>query len=260
MSIYERLLELNGSKGAAQIVTLIAGPETDNSAIGRTFVVYGDGSVDSDLADDSLCVQVLDYLQRVKWDKPGIFQFSRDSEYVFFRDRYAKRRTAVVFGGGHISKPLVAMLAMLDFTVTVIDDRPEFANKARFPEATQVICNEFSSVLKNGELEIDGDTAVVIVTRGHRHDLDCLRETIHLNACYLGMIGSRRRIKGIMDMLLDEGTSRENLEKLQAPIGIDVGAVTPAEIALSIAAQIIAVFNSGSLDVLSLQNGGVQHG
>jgi xanthine dehydrogenase accessory factor len=161
-----------------------------------------------------------------------------------FWDRVVHKSRAVVFGGGHISQPLVQLLLLLEFEVTVVDDRPEFANKARFPGAHQVICDNFHKVLK--ELTIYPDTAIIIVTRGHRYDMDCLRAVMHYKTRYLGMIGSRRRIREIVNVMREEGAPEDLEERLRAPIGLDIKAETPAEIAVSIVAEVITVFRGGS--------------
>ncbi|MEN1759689.1 MULTISPECIES: XdhC family protein [Anoxynatronum] len=144
----------------------------------------------------------------------------------------------VILGGGHIAKPLTTMAAQAGFQVTVVDDRLSFANQKRFPEAQQVICESFSTCFQR--LDITSVTYVVIVTRGHRHDLECLRAVIDKGQAYVGMIGSKRRVKGILEELEREGYSKELLEKVHTPIGLDIGAVTPEEIALSIAAELVS--------------------
>jgi len=144
----------------------------------------------------------------------------------------------IVLGGGHIAKPLVEFGAKLGFLVTVADDRPSFANTARFPDAEHVICESFERVFD--KISINSSSYVVIVTRGHRHDMDCYRKIAHLNMAYVGMIGSKRRIKGLKEQLEAEGFLKEHMEKLNAPIGLDIGAITPEEIALSILAQVVS--------------------
>ena len=143
----------------------------------------------------------------------------------------------IVFGGGHIARPLVEFAARAGFSVTVIDDRPSFANKNRFPDAARVICESFERCFEI--VKPNASTFVVIVTRGHRHDMDCLRQALRYNTAYTGMIGSRRRVKSVKEQLLGEGYSQEQLNKVNAPIGLDIGAVTPEEIAISIIAQVV---------------------
>ncbi len=124
------------------------------------------------------------------------------------------------------------------FAVTVVDDRPVFANSVRFPYAKSVICESYENCFKL--LNLNNSSFVVIVTRGHRHDMYCLKEALKYNTAYLGMIGSKRRIKIVKEELLCEGYSQHKLNMVNAPIGIDINAVSPEEIAISILAQLIS--------------------
>jgi xanthine dehydrogenase accessory factor len=121
----------------------------------------------------------------------------------------------VILGGGHIAKPLAEFGAKCGFSVTVADDRPEFANKGRFPTADQVICERFDRCFE--QLRINRSAFVVIVTRGHRHDMDCLRQLLGLETAYTGMIGSRRRVRAALAQLAAEGYPKERLEAVRAP-------------------------------------------
>lgn len=145
----------------------------------------------------------------------------------------------IVLGGGHIALPVVEFGAKVGFAVTVADDRPEFANELRFPWADRVICDTFENAIK--KIRITPYDFVVIITRGHRHDADCLRQILPgTDPAYLGLIGSRRRVRGLFDMLEEEGFPREKMDKICTPIGLKIGAVTPAEIAVSILAELVA--------------------
>ena len=145
----------------------------------------------------------------------------------------------ILLGGGHIAQPLFAMASMLDFSVTVVDDRIAFANSERFPEATQVICNSFRSAIS--DLKIRATDYVCVITRGHRWDGECLREIlIGTLPSYLGMIGSKRRVEGLLGVLAREGFSTDLLDRIHAPIGLKINAQTPAEIAVSICGEMIA--------------------
>jgi xanthine dehydrogenase accessory factor len=164
-------------------------------------------------------------------------------EYLFFWDALGHDRCrAVILGGGHISQPLAVVLDLLGYAVTVADDRPDFANRARFPQA-EVVCGDFLRFLAG--LQADDKTAIVIVTRGHQHDTECLRAVAGQPAGYIGMIGSRRKVAAVFAALADEGVPRELLARVRAPIGLDIGAQGPAEIALSIAAELVAAFRGG---------------
>lgn len=145
----------------------------------------------------------------------------------------------VILGGGHVAQSLADIAGRSGFSVTVVDDRPAFADTARFPMAEQVLCAGFPGCVSS--LGLNTATFLVIVTRGHRHDLECLRATLDYPLAYIGMIGSRRRVKVTKEQLLAEGFGQEQLDRLHAPIGVDIGAVTPAEIAIAILAELIAV-------------------
>lgn len=168
----------------------------------------------------------------------GNLEFYKISEKdAYIIEPFFPEPKLIILGGGHIAKPLVEFGNRAGFSVTVIDDRPSFANTARFPDANKVICESFEKCFDL--ININEASFVVIVTRGHRHDLDCLRKVLKYKTAYTGMIGSKRRVKGVMEILLAEGYEKEVLEKVNAPIGIEIGAVTPDEIAFSIIAQVI---------------------
>ncbi|NLP37534.1 MAG: xanthine dehydrogenase [Firmicutes bacterium] len=144
----------------------------------------------------------------------------------------------LILGGGHIAKPLCRYAAGVGFAVTVVDDRPAFANRHRFPEADEVVCASFAEAIE--EFHFTPFTYVVIVTRGHRHDRECLRAVLPKRWAYVGMIGSKRRVAGILSQLQEEGFNPHLLAKINTPIGLAIGAVTPEEIAVSILAELIS--------------------
>ena len=162
------------------------------------------------------------------WEVDGI---------AYIRNFRPKERL-ILLGGGHIAQPLCRYGAELGFAVTVVDDRPSFANYARFPEAAEVICDAFPKALSG--LCIHGADYVAVITRGHRYDADCLRSILRGTfPKYLGMIGSRRRVIGLFQLLKNEGLPGELLDKIHAPIGLSINALTTQEIAMSIAAELI---------------------
>ena len=145
----------------------------------------------------------------------------------------------LILGAGHIARPLATMAKILGYEVVVVDDRPSFANSARFNTADTIICNDFERALD--AIDINPQTFVVIITRGHRYDKVCLRKVINQPASYIGMIGSRKRVKALISELEEEGVSSELLQKLYSPIGLKIGAETPEEIAVSILSELIKV-------------------
>lgn len=151
----------------------------------------------------------------------------------------------VIVGGGHIGKAVADLAAELEFDVRVIDDRGEYVTQERFPRAEQRISGKMDEVLR--DLKITPHTYCLIVTRGHSHDKEALYHLAERDACYVGMIGSRRKIKMIFEDLLSEGISQEALSKVYAPVGIDIGSQTVLEIAVSICAELVAHRNRGGI-------------
>lgn len=166
---------------------------------------------------------------------PSIIE--EEGQKIFVEPFYPKERL-IVFGGGHIAIPLVKFAANVGFSVTVIDDRPTFANPERFPWADRVICQTFEDCFDM--LNLSEYDYVVIITRGHRHDMLCLRKLLsQKETFYLGMIGSKHRVSGVKEIMLEEGFDEARIKRICTPIGLEIGAVTPEEISISILAQII---------------------
>lgn len=149
----------------------------------------------------------------------------------------------LIVGGGHVGQAVGNLAAELDFDVWVVDDRDDFVTAERFPRAQRRIAGNVSRVLR--DLEIDADTYCLIVTRGHNHDEEALYHLVERGARYVGMIGSRRKIRLIFDDLIAEGISTESLAKVYAPVGLDIGSQTVMEIAVSILAELVAHRNLG---------------
>jgi xanthine dehydrogenase accessory factor len=162
----------------------------------------------------------------------------------------------IIVGAGHIAVPLASIAATCDFEVTVLDDRPQYAHPARFPTAKQVIAGPFRPELKKlrGAQGLDNHTYIVLVTRGHQHDVDCLLEVLDDPLAYIGMIGSQRRIRAVFELLENEqGIAPEKFDSIYAPVGLDINAHTPAEIAVCIMAEIINVMRKGPAIPMSAQ-------
>jgi xanthine dehydrogenase accessory factor len=169
---------------------------------------------------------------------------------VFF-DVMASPPKLIVVGAGHIAVPLVKMAKILDFKVTVIDDRLLFANRERFPDADEILVGDMAATLKE-QAVITPSTYIVLITRGHKYDEPCLRYIIHGPAKYIGMIGSKRRVKACFQRFRDEEKiAEEMIQRVHAPIGLAIDTETPEEIALSILAEIIKVRRGGEARSLS---------
>ncbi len=150
-----------------------------------------------------------------------------------------------IVGAGHVSVALARFAADTGFRVHVLDDRERFANRERFPAAADIVVDTIADAL--GRMTWPPESYVVVVTRGHRFDLDALRVLVGRPFRYVGMIGSRAKVKRIFDALKSENCPGDWLAQVHAPIGLDIGAVTPAEIAVSILAELVAIRNGKSV-------------
>ncbi len=168
--------------------------------------------------------------------EPG-FKLDIEGSRVSFTEPIGQFRKLIVVGAGHIARPLCAMASLAGYAVVVLDDRQEYAREQFFPDAFKVVCGEYQDVLPG--LTRGPLVSVVLVTRGHKHDQDCLRLVAGSELEYVGMIGSQRRIDAVFAELVEEGLDADWLRGVCAPIGLDIGAQTPAEIACCILAQMI---------------------
>lgn len=152
----------------------------------------------------------------------------------------------VVVGAGHIAQPMAHLGALLGYRVTVLDDRPDFATRERFPDAHRLVRADFSDPF--ADVPIHERSHLLLVTRGHKYDYECLVRALRADPppSYIGMIGSRRRVRATYVQLLDEGFHRSQLERIHAPVGLDIGAETPEEIAVAVAAELVLRARGGS--------------
>jgi len=220
--------ELMGSLAAGKGAAVLSSYAPGGSIVKRVALTGEDAELDS-LACDPAAVT----------DGPVTHVMKEDGALVV-AERYLPRPRLVILGGGHIALALTAMARACEFYTLVFDDRPMFANPERFPDANEVICDDFSRLFERiGIRETD---YVVIVTRGHKHDTECLEGLLKSpSPAYTGMIGSRRRVAIVMKQLAEAGYPKERLDAVFSPIGLRIGAVTPAEISVSILSEIIRV-------------------
>ncbi|HEV2169750.1 MAG TPA: XdhC family protein, partial [Candidatus Binatus sp.] len=169
----------------------------------------------------------------------------------FFLDPIAGAQRLVIVGAGHIAQPLASLGSLLGFHVTVIDDRASFANRERFPTADEVIAKPFASAI--GALNLDRHCYLVSVTRGHAFDEEVVRMALQrTTGAFIGMIGSRRRVKATLERIGEGGLSSELLDQVHAPLGVDIGAETPEEIAIAIMAEIVRERRTATHDQFNL--------
>jgi xanthine dehydrogenase accessory factor len=169
---------------------------------------------------------------------------ARDGDAEVMVQLFEAPSRLIIVGGGHVGLALATIGEFTGFSVTVIDDREEFAQRERFPMAEQVISADAEDALHT--IEFDANTYVVLVSRGHRQDEEALRHSVGRGAAYVGMIGSRRRTATVLRHLLEEGVERAALDVVATPIGLDIGAETPEEIAVAIVAELVLVRRGGT--------------
>ena len=161
-----------------------------------------------------------------------------------FAERVAGAPRLIVFGGGHVGARVAEAASFAGWRVTVVDDRPDFADPARLPFAERAVVCDFSDL--PATLGVDADTYVVVATRGHQHDALIVEQLARRDVRYLGMLGSRRKVALTWRLLAAEGVPQDRLDAIHAPVGLSIGADTPEEIAVSIVAEMIAVRRAGS--------------
>jgi xanthine dehydrogenase accessory factor len=244
------LLDAVARGEAVALATVTRAPVGSPVRIGTKLVVGPEGLVSGTTGDSALDALVAERAPdairtgktaRVRAADGG--QGTADSVEIYL-EPYAPPPAVVICGAGHISVPLALMAKQAGFRVTVIDDRATFANAARFPTADEVLAEDFVEALSR--TPITRSTALVLITRGHKYDWDCLRVTIDSPAFYIGMIGSRRRVRAALLGLERQGVPADRLDRLSAPIGLDIGSETPEEIAVAVLAEIILTRRGGT--------------
>jgi xanthine dehydrogenase accessory factor len=252
MDLYEELVRLRrlGQKCALATIVQVRGsiPSYESAKL----LVREDGSLAGTIGGGCVEAEVWNAAREViETEKPKhlTFNLGQDAAYdnglicggqldVFIEPVVPQPR-AFIFGAGHISKSLSKVLTLAGFGTTVVDDREAFANRERFPEADEVLAGEYEEIFP--KLPVHEGSYLVIVTRGHRDDMRVLKWAVGTNARYIAMIGSKRKVLNVVRELEKEGIPRENFERIFAPMGLEIGAISPEEIAISVAAEMIAV-------------------
>lgn len=226
----------------AVVLGVVVGSADDSGLVGRR-VAWDGETFEGDLGDPARTAAAREALESAGPEPATVELPDGTALYV---ERIAPPEALVIVGAGHIARPLSTLGALLGWRVTVLDDRPELAKTERFPEAERVIVADFDDPFAG--VTIAPTTRLVLVTRGHRYDYDCLKALAAMDAkpAYLGMIGSRRRVRAAFEQLAGEGFSAAWLERVHAPIGLDVEAETPAEIAVAIASEMILAERGGT--------------
>jgi len=251
MDIYEELVRLRKLGQKCAIATIVQVRGSIPSYESAKLLVREDGSMTGTIGAGCVEAEVWNAAREViQTEKPKhlTFNLGQDAAYdnglicggqlEVFVEAIVPQPKAFIFGAGHISKSLCKVATLAGFNVSVIDNREQYANRERFPEAEEVFAEEYEDLFP--KLAIRDTSYVIIVTRGHRDDMRVLRWAMDTQARYISMIGSRRKVIGVMKELEKEGVAKTGLDRLFAPMGFDIGAITPEEIAVSVVAEMIA--------------------
>lgn len=252
MDIYEEIprLRREGRKAALATITNVRGsiPSFETAKM----LVRDDGSIVGTIGGGCVEAEVWEAARLViQNEKPQTLTFNLNNNPKYdtglvcggtlevFIEPVLPVSTLYIFGAGHVAWSLYKVARIAGFEIVVIDDRETYANRERFPEARDVYADEYEHVM--AQLTPSEASYMVIVTRGHRDDMRVLRWAAETPARYIGMIGSQRKVIAIYKELEKEGISPEKLSRVYAPVGIEIGAITPEEIAVSIVAELIAI-------------------
>ena len=252
MDIYEEIVRLRreGRRGALATIVNVRGsiPSFETAKM----LVRDDGSILGTIGGGCVEAEVWQAAREVmQEEKPRslTFHLNQNPRYdtglvcggtlEVFVEPVLAPASLYIFGAGHVGLNLYRIAQNTGFEVTIIDDRESYASRERFPDARAIITEDYDKAM--AQIEPNESSYIVIVTRGHRDDMRVLRWAVRTSARYIGMIGSKRKIIAIFDALVEEGIREQSFERVHAPVGLDIGAVTPEEIAVAVTAELIAV-------------------
>jgi xanthine dehydrogenase accessory factor len=247
MQIYEEVLRLKRQGRTSAIATIVECRGSSPQKQGAKMLVRDDGSIMGTLGGGCLESEVVQAsLMAMKDGQPITLPFELTEregglvcggKVLVYIEPVMLEPHLVILGAGHVGKTLSKLARFTGFRVTVIDDRHEFANQENIPDANELLVRDFEQAFEN--LTIGKDSSIVIATRGHNHDLDAVKAALGTEADYVGLLGSRRKKALLHKALKESGFRQEDIGRVIIPVGIEIGSVTPEEIAVSIMAQII---------------------
>jgi len=252
MDVLEEVVRLRRAGRKCALATIIHANGSIPSYTSAKLLVRDDGSIAGTIGGGCVEAEVWDAAREsMETGKARRMTFSLGQEAAYdnglicggqlevFIEPVEPQPRAIIFGAGHISRSLCQVAGMIGFHTTVVDNRESFANRERFPDAGEVIAAEYEDVFP--KLDVNHCCYLIIVTRGHRDDMRVLRWAITTGACYIGMIGSRRKALSVYKELEKEGIGRDAFQCVRSPMGLDIAALSPEEISISVAAEMIAV-------------------
>ncbi|MEO5924941.1 MAG: XdhC/CoxI family protein [Bryobacteraceae bacterium] len=270
MDLYDEIVRLRALGQKCAVATIVQVNGSIPSYESAKMLVREDGSIMGTVGGGCVEGDVWTAAREViETEKPKHLNFSLSQEAAYdeglicggqlniFVEPIIPHPQAFIFGGGHVSKGISRIATLAGFQTSIIDDREAFANAERFPEAVATYADDYESVF--GKLQINSATYIIIVTRGHRDDMRVLRWAVNTPAKYIAMIGSKRKTISVVKELEKEGIAREAFDKVCAPMGLEIGAETPEEIAISVVAEMIAVRRAPAADWRALSKSVFAH-
>jgi xanthine dehydrogenase accessory factor len=252
VDLYSEIVRLRKSGQKCAVATIVQVNGSIPSYESAKMLVREDGSIMGTIGGGCVEADVWTAAREViESEKPKHLTFSLGQEAAYdnglicggqldiFVEPVTPEPRAFIFGGGHVSKSISKVANIAGFATVVVDDREAFANKERFPEAEETYADEYETIFP--KLNITSSSYLIIVTRGHRDDMRVLRWAVTTQARYIAMIGSKRKTISVVKELEKEGIPREAFQKIFAPMGLEIGAETPEEIAISVVSEMIAV-------------------
>jgi xanthine dehydrogenase accessory factor len=252
MDIYSEIVRLRRAGERCALATIVSARGSIPAYESAKLLIREDGSIVGTVGGGCVEAQVLTVAREViETGRPKTLSFDlsgkalQDSglicggELEIFVEAVLPQPVAIIFGAGHISKGLSKVASLAGFATIVVDDRASFANRERFPEAEEVHAAEYEAVFP--QLGVNESSYLIIVTRGHKDDLRVVRLAATSAARYIAMIGSKKKVIEVFRELEKEGVPAAALQRIHAPMGLDIGAVTPEEIAVSVVAEMIAL-------------------
>ena len=259
MDIYDEIVRLRKLGQKCALATIVQKRGSIPSFESAKLLAREDGSMMGTVGGGCVEAEVWNAAREVlDTEKPKNLSFSLGQEAAYdeglicggqlniFVEPIVPQPHAFIFGGGHVSKSLSKVATLAGFATVIVDDRETFANPERFPEAEATYAEEYEEVF--GKLAITSSSYIIIVTRGHRDDMRVLRWAVSTSARYIAMIGSKRKTISVIHELEKEGLPREGFEKIFAPMGLEIGAESPEEIAVSVVAEMIAIRRAPDAD------------
>lgn len=256
-SVFRRIAELIREGKRFAVATIIDVEESSPRLSGTRMVIFPDGKIEGTIGggalekkvvEDALILMKEGGSKKLVYDLGGRgkglhLDMACSGKVEVFIETFKKNMTLFIFGAGHIGKKLAQLCGILGLTHWVIDNREEYARKELFPDATGVLYSDFAESFRH--LPIDERSYIIIVTYGHQYDGVCLEEALKTKAVYIGMIGSRSKVKGLLNSLRAKGIDADD-PRIYAPVGLHLGDSSPEQISISILAEILKINSGGS--------------